>query len=507
MLDPTRHPSRPIPHAISIPGPGRSLPDPGTVPGVAEHDAIVVGSGPNGLVAAVTLAAAGWKVLVLEAAQRPGGGTRSAELIRPGVVHDVCSAIHPLGIASPALRELPLQAHGLEWVHPELPLAHPLDGGRAALQHRCVGDTAAALGADAGAYHRLYGPLADAGFDLTDGVLSPLRVPPKHPVALARFGLLGLRSAAGLARRRFDGVEAQALLAGLGAHSVLSLSTPLTAAYGLMLGTLGHTVGWPVARGGSQRIADALVSLLVERGGRVECGVRVGSLDELAPSRAVLLDVSPRQAVAIAGHRLPRRYAERLCRFRHGPGVFKLDWVLDGPVPWTNPDVARAASVHVGGSLEQIAAAEDEVARGRIPERPFVLLAQPSAFDPTRARGGEHVLWGYCHVPARSGVDMTAAIEAQIERFAPGFRDRVVGRHAMGPAALEDHDANLVGGDVTGGAGDLRQVFARPTLGLHPWATPVRGLYLCSASTPPGGGVHGMCGWHAANEVLRRHPD
>lgn len=471
---------------------------------VAARDAIVVGSGPNGLIAAITLAAAGWDVVVLEAADRPGGGMRSAELVQPGVVHDVCSAIHPLGLASPALRNLPLERHGVRWVQPDLPLAHPLDGG-AALVHRSVAATAEGLGVDARAYHRLYDPLVAAGLGLTDSVLSPLTVPPRHPLRLARFGVVGLRSAVGLGRR-FEGDAARALLAGLAAHSVLSLRAPVSAAYGILLGTLAHTVGWPLVEGGSQRLADALVAVLAGYGGRVECGRRVTSLAELAPSTAVLLDVNPRQVVAMAGDRLPRRYRDRLLGFRHGPGVYKVDWVLDGPVPWADPDVARAATVHVGGSMEEIAAAEDDVWRGRHPERPFVLVAQPSAFDAARAPGGEHVLWGYCHVPAGSTLDQTAAIEAQIERFAPGFRDRIVGRHVMGPAAMEAHDANYVGGDITGGVGDLRQLVARPTLGLHPWVTPLRGVYLCSSSTPPGGGVHGMCGWHAAREVLRRHP-
>lgn len=465
----------------------------------------MVGSGPNGLVAAITLAAAGWEVVVLEAADRPGGGMRSAELVRSGVVHDVCSAIHPLALASPALRDLPLGRHGVSWVQPELPLAHPLDAGRSAVVHRSVAMTADELGDDAGAYRRLYDPLVAAGFGLTDSLLSPLELPPPHPVRLARFGTLGLRSAVGLGRR-FSGDAARAVFGGLAAHSVLSLRTPLSAAYGLLLGTLAHSVGWPMVEGGSQRLADALVGLLAEHGGRVECGHRVRSLGELPPSTAVLLDVNPRQVVQLAGDRLPTRYADRLLRFRHGPGVFKVDWVLDGPVPWADPKVARAGTVHVGGTLEEIAAAEDEVQRGRHPQRPFVLVAQPSAFDPSRAPGGEHVLWGYCHVPAGSSVDQTAAVEAQIERFAPGFRDRIVGRHAMGPTAMEAHDANYVDGDITGGVTDLRQFVARPTLGLHPWVTPLAGVYLCSASTPPGAGVHGMCGWHAAREVLRRHP-
>ena len=473
---------------------------------MAEWDAVVVGAGPNGLVAAITLADAGWRVLVVEAADRPGGGMRSAELTLPGVVHDVCSAIHPLGIGSPALRALPLGDHGLEWVQPDVPLAHALDGGGAALLHRSVDETAEGLGVDGPAYRRLFAPLVRAGFDLTDGLLAPLTIPPRHPLALGRYGIAGIAPATWLVRRRFTTDAAGGLFAGLAGHSILSLRAPVTAGYGLMLGVLGHLVGWPMARGGSQSIADALVSLLESRGGRVECGRRVSSLDELPSARAVLLDVTPRQVVEIAGARLPDRYRRRLGRYRYGAGVFKLDWALDGPIPWSNPDCARAATVHLGGTVEEVAHAEAEVQAGRHAARPFVLLVQSTLFDATRAPAGTHTAWAYCHVPNGSTVDMTARIEDQIERFAPGFRDRVVARHAMAPAAMEAHDANYIGGDINGGVADLRQFVARPTLGLHPWATPVDGLYLCSSSTPPGGGVHGMCGRLAAAEVLRRQP-
>lgn len=467
-------------------------------------DAIVVGSGPNGLVAALTLADAGWTVEVLEAASTPGGGTRSAELISPGVVHDVCSAIHPLGLASPAMRELPLADHGLRWVHPEVALAHPLDGGRAGLLRRDLDATAEGLGADGASYRRLLAPFVDAGTDLADSLLEPLAMPPRHPLLLARFAPVGIRSAAGLGRSRFDGDEARGLLAGLAAHSVLRLGAPGTAGYALMLGLLAHVVGWPMAEGGSQRIADALVAELEARGGTVTCDRRVASLDELAPVDAVLLDLTPSQVVALAGDHLPSRYRRRLERFRRGPGVHKVDWTLDGPVPWAAPEVAGAGTVHVGGTLDEVVAAEDEVWAGRHPARPFVLLAQQTSFDPTRAPAGVHTAWGYCHVPHGSTVDVTDRIEAQVERFAPGFRDRITGRHVMGPAALEAYDENYVGGDISGGVADLRQLAARPTLGLHPWRTPVDGLYLCSSSTPPGGGVHGMCGRSAAEEVLRR---
>jgi len=472
---------------------------------------MVVGSGPNGLVAAVTLARAGWDVTVLEAASTPGGGTRSEELTLPGFVHDVCSAIHPLALGSPAFRDLnagesPLSGYGLEGAHPDGQVAHPLDGGRAALVYRSLDATASALGADADAYRRLFGPFVDAGFDLTDGLLAPLRIPPKHPFDLARYGAVGIRSARGVARRRFDTDEAQALFAGLAGHSIMSLRSPVTAGYGVMLGVLAHVVGWPVARGGSQRIADALVAMLEDLGGRVECDHRVQSLRELPDVDAVLLDVTPRQVIALAGDALPARYRRSLERFRYGPGVCKLDWALDGPIPWTNTAITGAATVHLGGTLDEIVAAEDDVQHGRHPDRPYVLLAQQSLVDPSRAPEGGHTAWAYCHVPNGSTIDMTRQIESQVERFAPGFGDRIIGRHAMNTSAMERHDENYVGGDITGGVADLRQFVMRPTLGLHPWTTPLDGVYLCSSSTPPGGGVHGMCGLHAAREVLRRHP-
>ncbi len=473
----------------------------------AGRRAVVVGSGPNGLVAAITLAREGWDVTVYEAASRPGGGTRTEELTLPGVLHDVCSAIHPLAVGSPAFRELatasPLDAHGLEWIHSDVPLAHPLDGGRAAVLHRSVDQTADGLGVDAKAYRRLFGPFVEAGFDLTDGLLSPLTIPPKHPLKLARYGVVGVLPAHTVARRGFDTDQARALFAGLAGHSILSLKAPVTAGYGVMLGVLAHLVGWPMARGGSQQIADALVAVLEGLGGRVECNRRVESLAELPSADAILLDLTPRQVVAIAGDAIPDRYRRALTRFRYGPGIFKLDVALDGPIPWANDDCARAATVHLGGTLEEITASESEVQAGRHPERPYVLLAQQSLFDASRVPDDVQAVWAYCHVPNGSTVDMTDRIEAQIERFAPGFRDRILARHTMDTADVERHDENYVGGDISGGVGDLRQFVRRPTLGLHPWKTPIDGVYLCSSSTPPGGGVHGMCGWHAAHEVMR----
>jgi len=461
-----------------------------------------VGSGPNGLAAAIALARAGRSVLVLEAEQSIGGGMRSEELTLPGFVHDVCSTAHPLVPGSPFLSELPLGEHGLELVQPPAPLAHPLDDGSSVVLERSVEATAAALGPDASSYRGLFEPLVADAARLLPGVLGPLQ-PPRHPLSLARFGVSALRSAQGLAGRRFDGERARALLAGCAAHSMLSLRESPSAAFGLVLALLGHVVGWPVARGGSQRIADALAAHLLSLGGEVETGRRVRSLDELPPARAVLLDLTPRGVLEVAGRHLPDRYRRALGRFRYGPGIFKLDWALDGPIPWSAPETARAATVHLGGTLGEIAASEEAVARGRRPERPFVLLVQASLFDSERAPSGRHTAWGYCHVPNGSNVDMTGAIEAQIERFAPGFADRILARSQMTSADVERRNPNFVGGDINGGRQDLRQLFARPVTRPVPYATPVEGLYICSSSTPPGGGVHGMSGFFAAQAALK----
>lgn len=468
-----------------------------------EWDAVVVGAGPNGLTAAATLGRAGWKVLVVEAEPTIGGGTRSAALTRPGFVHDQCSAVHPLALASPALAGLDLEGHGVGWVHPEVQVAHPLDGGRAGLLERSVAQTAAGLGPDRAAYERLMGPLVAAADPLVGAVLSPLSPPPRRALpALARFAAAGAWPAARLARSRFSSDEAQGLMAGLAAHSMLSLRAPATSGYGLFLGMLAHAVGWPVARGGSQAIADALAAIIVGSGGEILVDRAVRRLDELPPARATLLDVSPRQLVGLGGDRLPARYRRALSRYRYGPGVWKLDWALAAPIPWAAQGARRAATVHVGGPLEQVAAAEAEVVAGRHPQHPFVLVVQPTIIDPSRAPAGAHVAWAYCHVPNGSTVDMTERIEAQIERFAPGFRDCVLERHTMGPADLERHDANYVGGDIAVGRTDLTQLVTRPVVSRRPWRTPVPGLYLCSSATPPGPGVHGMCGWHAAQAAL-----
>lgn len=469
------------------------------------YDALVVGAGPNGLAAACVLARAGRRVLVIEAEERVGGGVSSAPLTLPGFTHDLGSAVHPFGVASPVFRSLGLERYGLRWVQPPTPLAHPLDGGRVVTLERSVRATAAAMGRDGAAYYRLMAPLARWWGRIQPLVLDPLRLP-AHPVAAARFGLRALWPAALLARALFREEAAPALLAGLAGHSFLPLEAPLSAAPALVLGALGHAVGWPIPCGGAQAIADALAACLRAHGGEISTGWRVASLDELPPAPAVLLDVAPRQLVAIAGDRLPAGYRRRLARFRRGPGVFKLDYALDGPVPWANPACARAATLHLGGTLEEIAAAERAPHRGEHAARPYVLVAQPSLFDPTRAPEGRHTLWAYCHVPGGSAVDMTAAIEEQIERFAPGFRARVLARSAMDCAAMEAWNANLAGGDISGGLPDWRQLLTRPTLSLRPHRTPAPGLYLCSSSTPPGPGVHGVCGAHAARAALADWP-
>ena len=471
----------------------------------SSYDAVIVGSGPNGLAAAIRLAEAGASVLVLEAKDRPGGGMRTGEITLPGFRHDLCSAAHPMGILSPYLATLPLDRHGLRWVTPKASVAHPLDDRPAVLLYESLAATAEQLGVDARAYTRLIEPFLHAPHELLKDALAPLGIP-DHPFLMLRFGLRAIRSATGLAGQWFRDDAAKALFAGCAAHSILPLERPLTAALGLMFALTGHVTPWPVAEGGSESIARALVGYLESLGGRVVSESPVRSVGDLPPAKVYLFDTSPKQLAEIAGDVLPDRYTRRLSKYRYGPGAFKLDWALDGPIPWSDPRCLEASTVHLGGTIEEIAAAEAAVWRGEHPDRPYVLLCQQSQFDPSRAPSGKHTGYAYCHVPSGSTEDLTDVIEDQVERFAPGFKDIVLARHTMNTAFFEGHNANYVGGAITGGVADLGQLFTRPVARLDPYSTPNPKVFICSASTPPGGGVHGMCGFHAASSALSRLP-
>jgi phytoene dehydrogenase-like protein len=466
-----------------------------------EYDAVVVGAGPNGLSAAIVLAQAKKSVAVFEANDEIGGSVRSAALTLPGFVHDLCSTVYPLAIGSPFFRSLPLAQHGLEWIQPPAALAHPFDDGTAIVVERSISATAGQLASDKNTYEKLFGPFAAAWDTLAGDLLAPLRWP-SHPLKVAQFGISAIQPAQRFAERRFKNQRTQALFAGLAAHSMLPLEYWGTAAFGLVLGITAHALGWPIVRGGAQRLSDALSSYLRSLGGKIFCHYPVQSLSQLPPSRVVLCDVTPRQLINIAGSRLPSKYRKALQNYSYGIGAFKVDWALSAAVPWRARECRRAATVHLGATLPEIARSERMAWRGFQANRPFVLLVQPSLFDDSRAPAGKHTLWAYCHVPNGSASDMTARIESQIERFAPGFTQTILARHISSPAELERYNANLVGGDINGGAANLRQLFLRPTGRLY--STPDPGLYICSSSTPPGGGVHGLCGYFAARAALRK---
>ena len=465
------------------------------------YDAVIVGAGPNGLAAAIVFAQTGRSVLVLEAQHTIGGGARSAELTLPGFVHDPCSAVHPMAVATPFFRSLPLAQHGLRWIEPPACMAHPFDDGPPAMLRTSIDATGATLGADALAYDRLVRPFVEQWEALSSDALAPVHIP-RHPLLLGRFGLSALRSARSLAERRFRGEKGRGLFAGIAAHSIMPLTHTATASIGLVLGIVAHRTGWPIPAGGSQRIADALASYLRALGGEIETDAPVTSLRDIPSAKSILLDVSPRGAVAIAGDRFSTSYRRALENFKPGSGACKVDWALSAPVPWRDRACADAGTIHLGNTLGEIAESEDAPFHGRHAEKPFVLAAQPSLFDPTRAPAGRHTLWGYCHVPTGSDVDMSDRIERQIERFAPGFRDCILERRVTRASEMHVDDANLWGGDIGGGENSLRQLFFRPALRRVPYATSVKGLYLCSASTPPGAGVHGLCGMFAARAAL-----
>jgi phytoene dehydrogenase-like protein len=469
---------------------------------VNTREACVIGAGPNGLAAAIVLAQHGMKVTVFEAEPQPGGAARTLELTLPGFLHDFGSAAYPLAAGSPFFSSLPLSKHGLEWIHSPCPLAHPFDDGTATTLERDLGEAESALGDDGRAWRRLMQPFVERWSDLSSEVLRPIHLLSSHPLLLARFGLVAFPPAKMLAGIVFRGERAKALFAGLAAHSFLSLDAPMSAAFGVLLGAAAHAVGWPLARSGAQSLTNALCGHLAELGGEIKTSARVDSLADLAKFEATLCDVTPRQLARIAANRLSPRYMRRLARYRYGPAAFKVDYALRCPIPWKTSECLRAATVHLGGSAEEIAASEAATSQGRHSERPFVLLVQPSLFDSTRAPAGKHTAWAYCHVPNGSEFDMLPILEAQIERFAPGFRDCVLARRILSPASLEKMDANLMGGDISGGAMDIRQMLFRPT--SRHYATSASDLYLCSSSTPPGGGVHGMCGYHAARLALSR---
>ncbi len=469
--------------------------------GNTEFDAVVVGSGPNGLAAAIVMRHAGLSVLLIEGKDTIGGGLRSAELTLPGFTHDICSAIHPLAAGSPLFSKLPLADHGLEFLYPEYSAAHPFDDGTAAVLTRSVDETAASLGKDETAYRDLVAPIVEDWPSIVNNILGPLGLP-KNPFALSRFGLKALPSASFISKR-FSTEKGKGLFAGMAAHSIMPLENFATSAIGLVLMASGHVKGWPVPKGGSMQIANALASYFTSTGGKIETGRYITSIKQLPSARAILLDVTPRQMIQIARERFSSGYLSQLQRYKYGMGVFKMDFALDGPVPWKAEEVSRAGTIHLGSTFREIALSEKETWQGRHPEKPYVLVAQQSVIDASRAPQGKHTLWAYCHVPNGSTVDMSDAIENQIERYAPGFRDRILRKHTFNAQQMNEYNPNYIGGDINGGAITPSQLFTRPVLSLSPYKTSAKGIYVCSSSTPPGGGVHGMCGYHAADRALR----
>jgi phytoene dehydrogenase-like protein len=467
------------------------------------YDAVVVGSGPNGLSAGVELARHGLSVCVLEARETIGGGARTAEITEPGFLHDICSAIHPVGVVSPFFKSLGLERWGVEWVYPEVALAHPFDDGDAALLYQSLERTGDTLGQDKRAYEAMMRPFIERAGDFFEEVLRPIRFP-RHPLLMSRFGRLGLRPCTRVAASRFRGEKARALFAGCCAHSVVSLDKAGTTSFGIVLALAAHAINWPCVRGGSVKIVEALAQCLKSLGGEIRTLHPVNSMKDVPAARAVLFDLTPRQVVQIAGDELPAPYRKKLSGFKYGPGVFKVDWSLDGPIPWKAEGCGLAATVHLGATIEEITASEHAMWNGEHAERPFVLVAQQSLFDETRAPAGKHTGWAYCHVPHGSRLDMTERIERQIERFAPGFRDLIRARRTVNSVELEQHNPNMIGGDIGGGSNELWQFLARPLLRYDPYSTPNKRLYICSSSTPPGGGVHGMCGSLAARSALGR---
>lgn len=467
-----------------------------------EFDAVVIGSGPNGLAAGITLAQKGLKVLIIEAKDKIGGGTRSAELTLPGFTHDVCSAIHPLGITSPFFEKLPLEQHGLKWLFSPAALAHPLYDGRVALLYKSIEETVKTLGQDADNYREIIEPIVEKWDKLKSFFLGPFTIPP-HPFSTARFGFYGFQSATFFTNRYFKDERTKCLFSGMAAHSMLPLNKPLTAAFGLILATLGHAVGWPLPEGGTQKIADALQSYFMSLGGKIIAGHKVNSMKDIPSAKAILFDLTPKQILEITVDTFPQNYQKKLSDYRYGAGVFKIDWALNSPIPFKIKECGLAATVHISGTQQEIIDSEKSIWQERHSKSPLILLAQPSLFDKSRAPTGKHTAWAYCHVPHGGNMDMTEIIENKIERLAPGFKECILQRHTMNSIEMHNYNPNYVGGDINGGVQDLWQFYNRPVLKISPYSTPVKGIYICSSSTPPGGGVHGMCGYHAANQALK----